>query len=208
MGTRRTVAVPAGTRITLALVDPIWAKAVKAGDPVYAVTAFPVASNGVMVVPTGTYLLGQIDAVTKSGFFSPHAPGLAWRRKSRPQPNNRRQIHNKRARDNKFPPAQPDTPQPDPTITVPEGTRIQLALANPISRRNARVGGSVRAVTTFRNPFPVQQVTRRIQKARRATCGEELVKTNRAEKLQLRPSPMCAKESARKVSVRNVRRGK
>lgn len=47
------------------------------------------------------------------------------------------------------PAAQPDTPQPDPTITVPEGTRMQLALANPISRRNAHVGDSVRAVTTF-----------------------------------------------------------
>lgn len=68
-----TIAVPAGTRITLALVDPIWAKTVKAGDPVYAVTAFPVARSGVMVIPTGTYLLGQIDAVTKPGFFSPHA---------------------------------------------------------------------------------------------------------------------------------------
>lgn len=65
--------VPASTRITLALVNPIWAKTVKPGDPVYAVTAFPVAGNGAMLIPQGTYVLGQIDAVTKPGFFSPHA---------------------------------------------------------------------------------------------------------------------------------------
>lgn len=68
-----TINIPAGTRVTLGLVDPIWAKTAKAGDAVYAVAAFPVASNGTMLIPTGTYMLGQIDAVTKPGFFSPHA---------------------------------------------------------------------------------------------------------------------------------------
>lgn len=43
----------------------------------------------------------------------------------------------------------PTTPSPEPTITVPEGTRVQLALANPIRRRNAHIGDTVRAVTTF-----------------------------------------------------------
>lgn len=47
------------------------------------------------------------------------------------------------------PALQPDAPQADPAITIPEGTRIELALANPISRRNAHVGDTVRAVTTF-----------------------------------------------------------
>lgn len=68
-----TIAIPAGTRVTLALVDPIWAKTAKAGDAVYTVVAFPVASNGTMLIPTGTYMLGQIDAVAKPRFFSPHA---------------------------------------------------------------------------------------------------------------------------------------
>lgn len=44
---------------------------------------------------------------------------------------------------------EPQTPQPAPTITVPEGTHLQLALANPIRRRDAHIGDIVRAVTTF-----------------------------------------------------------
>lgn len=68
-----TITIPAGTTLTLALADPIWAKTAKAGDAVYAVAAFPLASNGTMLIPTGTYLLGRIDAVTKPGFLSPHA---------------------------------------------------------------------------------------------------------------------------------------
>ncbi len=47
------------------------------------------------------------------------------------------------------PAAQPETAPPDTTITVPEGTRLQLALANPIRTRDAHVGDTVRAVTTF-----------------------------------------------------------
>ena len=43
----------------------------------------------------------------------------------------------------------PQTAQPAPTITVPEGTHLQLALANPIRRRDAHIGDIVRAVTTF-----------------------------------------------------------
>lgn len=35
------------------------------------------------------------------------------------------------------------------TITVPEGTHVQVALANPIHTRDSRVGDTVRAVTTF-----------------------------------------------------------
>ena len=68
-----TITVPAGTKVRLALADPIWAKTAKAGNAVYAVTVFPAASCGTMLIPTGTYMLGQIDAVTKPGFFSPHA---------------------------------------------------------------------------------------------------------------------------------------
>ena len=47
------------------------------------------------------------------------------------------------------PSAQPDTPKPGPTIVVPAGTRLELALANPLHRRDARVGDTVRAVTSF-----------------------------------------------------------
>ena len=71
-----TIALPAGTKVTLALTSPIWAKTVKAGDSVYATTAFPVAVNGTMAIPAGTYVLGQIDSVTKPGWRTPRAEFL------------------------------------------------------------------------------------------------------------------------------------
>ncbi len=67
------ITIPAGTKVTLALTSPIWAKTAKPGDAVYAATAFPVASNGTMLIPPGTYVLGQIDAVTKPGWRAPRA---------------------------------------------------------------------------------------------------------------------------------------
>lgn len=42
-----------------------------------------------------------------------------------------------------------DQTQAPSTITVPEGTRLQLALANPIHAGSAHAGDIVRAVTTF-----------------------------------------------------------
>jgi len=69
----RTITIPPGTKVTLALTSPIWAKTVKAGDPVYALTSFPVAMNETMLIPPGTYVLGQIDSVTKPGWMSPRA---------------------------------------------------------------------------------------------------------------------------------------
>jgi hypothetical protein len=60
-----TITLPVGTKVTLALTSPIWAKTAKPGDAVYAVTAFPVVSSNSMAIPIGTYVLGEIDAVTK-----------------------------------------------------------------------------------------------------------------------------------------------
>lgn len=60
-----TIQIPAGTKVTLALTSPIWAKTAKAGDSVYAVTVFPVAGNNTMLIPAATYVLGEIDAITK-----------------------------------------------------------------------------------------------------------------------------------------------
>jgi hypothetical protein len=60
-----TLTLPVGTKVTLALTSPIWAKTAKPGDAVYAVTAFPVVSRNSMAIPIGTYVLGEIDAVTK-----------------------------------------------------------------------------------------------------------------------------------------------
>jgi hypothetical protein len=60
-----TITLPVGTKVTLALTSPIWAKTAKPGDAVYAETAFPVVNLNSMAIPIGTYVLGEIDAVTK-----------------------------------------------------------------------------------------------------------------------------------------------
>ena len=60
-----TITLPPGTKVTLALTSPVWAKKVKAGDPVYAMTAFPAVVGNTMAIPAGTYVQGQIDAVIK-----------------------------------------------------------------------------------------------------------------------------------------------
>jgi hypothetical protein len=67
------IVVPAGTTVSLALTNPILAKTAKAGDSVYAETAFPVAVNNQMAIPPGTYVQGQIDTLTRPGWLSPHA---------------------------------------------------------------------------------------------------------------------------------------
>jgi hypothetical protein len=67
------IVVPAGTTVPLALAEPILAKTAKAGDSVYAGTAFPVAVNNQIAIPPGTFVQGQIDTLTRPGFFSPHA---------------------------------------------------------------------------------------------------------------------------------------
>ena len=67
------IVVPAGTTVSLALSSPILAKTAKAGDSVYAQTAFPVAVKNQMAIPPGTYVQGQIDALSRPGWLSPHA---------------------------------------------------------------------------------------------------------------------------------------
>jgi hypothetical protein len=67
------IVVPAGTTISLALTRPVWAKAAKTGDTVYAEIAFPIAVHNQMAIPPGTYAEGQIDALTRPRWFSFHA---------------------------------------------------------------------------------------------------------------------------------------
>src|SRR5271165_247118 len=57
--------VPAGTQVVLALTGPVWARSAHIGDPIYAVTAFPVSINNILAIPPGTYVEGQIDALTR-----------------------------------------------------------------------------------------------------------------------------------------------
>lgn len=68
------VTIPAGTRIQVVLTNPIRTKYARRGDIIHAVTAFPVAFNGQVVIPAGTYLEGVLEKVIKhrpSGY-----PGL------------------------------------------------------------------------------------------------------------------------------------
>src|SRR5208282_5325843 len=67
------IVIPAGTTVSLALTEPILAKSAKAGDSVYAESAFPVTVNNQMAIPPGTYVQGQIDSLTLPRWLSPHA---------------------------------------------------------------------------------------------------------------------------------------
>src|SRR5271157_654562 len=67
------IVVPAGTSVPLALTEPVLARLAKAGESVYAETAFPVVVNNQMAIPPGTYVQGQIDTLARPGWFSPHA---------------------------------------------------------------------------------------------------------------------------------------
>jgi len=65
--------VPAGTVVTLALIEPILARSAKVGDSVYAEIAFPVGVSNQIAIPLGTYVQGQIDSLVRPGWLSPHA---------------------------------------------------------------------------------------------------------------------------------------
>jgi hypothetical protein len=71
--TASTITVPSGTIVSLTLTRAIMAKTAKVGDDVYAESAFPVAVNGQMAIPPGTYVQGQIDTLARPGVFSAHA---------------------------------------------------------------------------------------------------------------------------------------
>jgi len=59
--------VPAGTKIPIQLRQPISTKDAKTGDPVYAQTVFPIAIEGDMVIPAGTWVQGVVDSVKRAG---------------------------------------------------------------------------------------------------------------------------------------------
>jgi hypothetical protein len=69
----QAITVPPGTKMQLVMTRPIWAKTAATGDPIYALTAFPVAINGAMAIPPGTYVQGVIDALTRPTWKSPRA---------------------------------------------------------------------------------------------------------------------------------------
>jgi hypothetical protein len=59
--------VPAGTKVPVRLQTAISTKTARPGDPVYAMTVFPVAIDDKMMIPSGTYVQGTIANVKRAG---------------------------------------------------------------------------------------------------------------------------------------------
>lgn len=59
--------VPAGTKVPLRLQSGISTKTAKVGDGIYARTEFPIAIDGKMMIPVGTYVQGRISKITRPG---------------------------------------------------------------------------------------------------------------------------------------------
>jgi hypothetical protein len=66
--------IPSGTKVPLTLTNPIRTKAVRPGDSVRAVTAFPVTIGTQVMIPPGTYVEGALERVIKRD--STGHPGL------------------------------------------------------------------------------------------------------------------------------------
>lgn len=62
-----TITVPAGTRLQLALANPLRTSAARTGDTVRAVTTFPVTVAKDLAIPLGSYVEGSIVKVGKRG---------------------------------------------------------------------------------------------------------------------------------------------
>lgn len=62
---RKQIIVPAGTTISLVVARALRIKSAREGDAVYLQTAFPVTAGNQMVIPTGTYVQGVIDKITR-----------------------------------------------------------------------------------------------------------------------------------------------
>ncbi|MCC6857788.1 MAG: hypothetical protein IT158_04470 [Bryobacterales bacterium] len=59
--------VPAGTRIPIQLRQAVSTRNAQPGDPIYAQTTFPIVSDGVIMIPAGTYVKGVIDSSKRAG---------------------------------------------------------------------------------------------------------------------------------------------
>lgn len=70
---RPPVIVPAGTPVELLVVNPVWAKTTKPGDPLYALTDFPVDVGGHVAIPAGAWVQGEIQSVIAPTFFRSRA---------------------------------------------------------------------------------------------------------------------------------------
>lgn len=59
--------VDAGTRILLSMINSVSTKAAVPGDRIYLETAFPVLSNGRIIIPQGSWVTGTVTEVKRPG---------------------------------------------------------------------------------------------------------------------------------------------
>lgn len=67
------IVIPAGTKVPIKLENAISTKGNQQGDPVYAVTTFPVVLNERIVIPPGTYVQGRIMQIKPAPRFKGRA---------------------------------------------------------------------------------------------------------------------------------------
>jgi type IV secretion system protein VirB10 len=61
------LAVPAGTRLAVAMVNTVSTKNSKDGDSVYVRTTFPITVNNEIVIPVGSHIQGKVVDVARPG---------------------------------------------------------------------------------------------------------------------------------------------
>jgi hypothetical protein len=65
--------IPSGTHVLLRLVNSINTRTAREGDMVYLQTASPIAGNGAILVPPGTYVQGTVSHSKRSGMVAGRA---------------------------------------------------------------------------------------------------------------------------------------
>ena len=70
---KKTYTVPSGTKVLLQLRSSLNSKSARAGDGVYLASAFPVVVGNRVMIPSGVFVQGVVDRVTRAG----HVKGRA-----------------------------------------------------------------------------------------------------------------------------------
>ncbi len=176
------IVVPAGISVPLALTEPVLARSAKAGESVYAQTAFPVIVNNQMAIPAGTYVQGQIDTLTRPGWLSPHAQFQIHFTKIIFTTGYTVELSDLRYTNEEAPSAAPvstlnATPQPlagdvlaavaTPYVVVSSasdvlldnGSQIEMILQVPLRLNALKVAAAVRQANS-RPPLPFKSATR------------------------------------------------
>ena len=67
------IILPAGTKIELAVIAPVWSRSAKAGDSLYTQVDFPVLAGKAVAIPPGTYVQGTIEFIARPSRFKGRA---------------------------------------------------------------------------------------------------------------------------------------